>query len=417
MSREVRLYLVGWGVVGFAVLNGIQPVLFNLYLLRLGYGIEFVGLVNAVGLLAYALFAFPSGLISNRFGVRRTMTAGVALCALGFGLQPAAELMPGVGQDAWIVAFQLLGTVGLSLFFVNSQPFLTDATGPQERNHAYSMRMAIGTASGFLGSLVGGVLPDLFAPLVGRSLSHPAPYRYSLLVAMVLCIPGVLAMLPLWGADEDCDDEQAKVSGGSSAVPVWTFAAMALVSLLRMAGVGASRTFFNVYLDDSLGVSTAQIGLLFAIVQLVSAPVALTMPALSERWGNYRLIIAGTWVIVASTLPLALIPHWAAATLGRTGIYAVSSITDSAMGVYQMEIVPRRWRSVMAGVASTALGLSWTMLAFGGGYVISWLGYRTLFLISATMTTAGVLLFWAVFRANRGPGAASLSEEKLGSVT
>jgi len=69
----------------------------------------------------------------------------------------------------------------------------------------------------------------------------------------------------------------------------------AVTVLLRAASVGASRTFFNVYLDDGLGVSTANIGLLYAIIQLASAPAALAMPVLSKRGGNYcsaALVIA-----------------------------------------------------------------------------------------------------------------------------
>jgi MFS family permease len=404
LSREVRLYLASWAVFGFTLLNGIYPVLFNLYLLRLGYGPEFVGLVNAVGLFGYALFAFPSGILADRFGLRRMMALGVVLSALCNGLQALVEFLPRGWHEPWILVQQGLGTMGISLYFVNSQPFLIEATGSSERNHAYSMRMALGTLAGFVGSLVGGALPDLLALWLGVTLAHPAPYRYALLLAAGLCMAGFLLMLPLCKEREVRAKEDAGATGaGSGPAPVWTFVAMAFVVLLRMAGVGTSRTFFNVYLDDGLGVPTAQIGLLFALVQLVAVPAALAMPALSRRWGNFRLVFGGTLGIVASTLPLALIPHWAAATAGRIGVYAISSITDAAMGVYQMEIVPQRWRSTMAGVSSLALGLSWTSLSLGGGYLIAWMGYRTLFLTGGGLTLAGILLFWVVFRGQGCP--------------
>jgi len=174
--------------------------------------------------------------------------------------------------------------------------------------------------------------------------------------------------------------------------------AMALVTLLRAAGVGTSRVFFNVYLDDGLGVSTAQIGTLFAIVQLASVPAALAMPYLAARSGLYRVVVWCSLGIAASMLPLALVPHWAAATIGRIGTYSLSAIADPALSVYQLELVPQRWRSVMAGVASTALGVSWTALAFGGGFLIAGLGYRALFLGAAGLTGAGTLVFAALFR-------------------
>ena len=46
-NRYVRLFLVSATLFGFAVFGGIYPILLNLYLLRLGYGPEFIGLLDA----------------------------------------------------------------------------------------------------------------------------------------------------------------------------------------------------------------------------------------------------------------------------------------------------------------------------------------------------------------------------------
>ena len=51
LNRDVRLYLAATATYGFAQ-EGIRGVLLNLYLLRLGYGPRFIGLVSAVALLA-----------------------------------------------------------------------------------------------------------------------------------------------------------------------------------------------------------------------------------------------------------------------------------------------------------------------------------------------------------------------------
>lgn len=402
LSRDVRLYLVASATVGFAILNGIYPVLFNLYLLRLGYGPQFVGLVNAVGLFGYALSALPSGVIASRLGLRRTMIVGVTVSAVCYGLQPLAELCVSPLRETWLLGSRLLAVVGLALFFVNSMPFLTSATGPEERSHAYSARMGIDTLSGFLGSLVGGALPIVIASLLGVTLSDPVPYRTSLFIAAVLCLPGVVALWAIRGGQETAargvsDEAEPGRPMEAGPLPLGLLVLMALVVLLRSSSVGVSRTFLNVYLDDALGLSTGQIGLIFAVVQLASVPTALTMPVLARRWGHYAVSIAAALGGAVSMVPLALVPHWAAATLGRMGVYALSSIGDPALGVYQMDLVTPRWRSIMAGATAMALGSSWTLLAFGGGYMIASLGYRTLFLLAGALTAAGAVLFWAMF--------------------
>jgi MFS family permease len=384
--------------MGFALLNGIFPVLFNLYLLRLGYGPEFIGSVNAAGLLAYSVFAFPAGMAAHRLGVRRAMAIGVALSMVCSGLLPLVEFLPPNSRVPWMLGNQVLSTAGLALFFVNANPFMVDATGAAERNHAFSTRMVIDTASGMLGSLVGGALPGLLSTSLGLAADGPATYRYALLIAAVLSLPAVIALLLVRERRVEPEEPHGTATRGASAVPVAMLAAMALVTLLRAAGVGTSRVFFNVYLDDGLGVSTVQIGTLFAVVQLASVPAAMAMPLLAARRGLYHVVVWCSLGIAASLLPLALVPHWAAATIGRIGTYSLSAIADPALSVYQLELVPQRWRSVMAGVASTALGVSWTTLAFGGGFLIAGLGYRTLFLGAAGLTGAGTLVFAVLFR-------------------
>ena len=70
-NRDVWLVLITWALMGFAY-TGVFLVLFNLYLLRLGYGPEFVGIVNGVGLIA-ALVSLPAGALGKRWGSRRLL--------------------------------------------------------------------------------------------------------------------------------------------------------------------------------------------------------------------------------------------------------------------------------------------------------------------------------------------------------
>jgi hypothetical protein len=41
-------------------------------------------------------------------------------------------------------------------------------------------------------------------------------------------------------------------------------------------------------------------------------------------------------------------------------------------------------------------------MVYGGGYIIGTAGYRSFFLVAATLTAAGALLFWAYFHVPRG---------------
>ncbi len=144
---------------------------------------------------------------------------------------------------------------------------------------------------------------------------------------------------------------------------------------LQGSGEGAVRTFFNVYLDDALGAPTGVIGVLAAVGQLASAPVALLMPAAAKRWGHRRVFGWGTLGIGFGMLPLALVPGWAAAGAGYLVVISLVSLTRAAVGVYLMEAMPGALRTTMSGVYTMAMGLSWSAAALGGSRAITTLGY------------------------------------------
>jgi MFS family permease len=400
-SRDVRLYLITAALCGFAV-EGVRTVLLNLYLLRLGYDPEFIGLVNAAAAIAFTISCLPAGALGNRCGTRRTTIIGVGLLAAGIGLLPLTEFVPTAGQAGWLLTTNMLTGLGLALYSVNGIPFLMGATGPEERNHAFSVNIALTALAGFAGSLVGGVLPRAFSAALDVPLEGPVPYRYPLLIAALLLIPGVLAMLPTHEVRSGQTQERAtKVRR----IPYGPIILIALVAMFRFAGRGATVTFFNIYLDAGLHAPTALVGALSAVGQLLSVPVALATPVLMARWGNGRTIVLGSFGMALSMLPLALIPQWGAAGLGFIGVAALFSITTIPFRVYSQEIVTPVWRPAMSGALTMGSGLSASAMAYAGGYLITALGYPGLFLTGAGLTVAGALLFWAHVRAPRGDPA------------
>ena len=398
-DRSVRLFMVVSALFGFTIFGGIYGLLLNLFLVRLGYGPAFVGLVNAGGNLALALFAIPAGALGNRWGSRRAIIRGLSLAVAGLGLLPAAEFVPGVMRDGWILVTYMAAWLGIALYFVNSNPFLMRVTTPVERNHAFSIQAALWPIAGFAGSLVGGLLPGWIARTLDTPLDNPAPYRYPLMIAAVLLIPAVIAMR---ATTEGTSSPLRQVEAKSGAPPRRLILMLALITLLQLAGEGAVRTFFNVYLDTALQVPTARIGMLSGLAQLLAVPAALATPTLAARIGNRDTVVVGSFGMALSMLPLAFIPHAAAASLGYVGLTAMASIRRPAISVYGMDIVPPSWRTTMSSATTMSLGASWCLIALAGGYLITRLSYPTFFLAAAIVTALGAILLRAAFHDVRG---------------
>lgn len=412
-SRDVRLYLFATAMLGFTVFGGVYPVLYNLYLLRLGYRPDYVGMINAVVGLAFAVASLPAGLVSRRWGGRRTMVAGYAVAILSLAVLPLAEFVgPGL-QSGWLVTASLVRAVGFALYWVNARPFLMGATTKSERGHVYSVQAALFPLTGFVGSLVAGLLPGLFAHLLGVSLDHAAPYRFPLWLVPLLLLPGLVALLSIQSFDTGQPTGRRTARGR---VPLALIASLSIAVFLQVTAQSAVAGFFNVYLDDALGVPTALIGAIAAAAQLLSAGAALTTPVLAKRWGNRRVFVWSSLGAALGTLPVALIPHWGAAGLGYLALMALYGITFPAVNVFQMELVSPGWRTAMSGATAMANGLSWSAVSYAGGQAIEEWGYRPLYLVGTALTLAGTLLFWALFAGPRGEPAPAEEPAEPASV-
>lgn len=389
-SRDVRLYLFTAALLGFTAFGGIYPVLFNLYLLRLGYGPGFVGLINSVGGLAFALFSLPAGMISARWGGRRTMIAGLSVAILAFAVLPIGEFMPSALRSPWLLIATLIRSTGFATYWVNARPFLMNATRDEERSHVFSVQSALFPLAGFAGSLIAGLLPGFLASLLNVSLAHPAPYRYPLWSVAVLLLPGLAALRTIGEFDTG---QQRGSQARHDNMPLLPIGLLSLSLLFQAAGQGAMMSFFNVYLDDGLHITTQVVGTISAISQVLSTFASLSMPLLARRWGNARVF---TWSSIGATLcllPLALVPHWSAAASGYLGVMVSYSLAFPAMNLYQMQLVAPQWRTAMSGTTAMANGLSTSATSFAGGQAIQAWGYRPFFLASAALTLVGALLF------------------------
>jgi len=414
-SHDVRMYLITAALLGFSYF-GIIAVLMNLYLLRLGYGPEFIGLVNGATSTAFALTSLLAGVIGRRWGNRISVVMGISLIICCIGLLPLTELFAPSWQNIGILVIRFCGGFGFALYIVNANPHMIAATKPQERNHAFSMQVALLPLAGFAGSLVGGVLPGFFADQLNLTLEQPGPYRYPLIIASLLTIPAVWALLttsePRSRTPEvsvqSMSSPSSKKYGAKSygATPIMLIAFLAICASFRMAGEGAARSFFNVYLDVGLGVSTAQIGVLTAVSQLLAVPAALAAPLLITRQGKVPVVVFATLGISASLMLMAFIPHWLSAGLGFMGVTAMLSITRAVTNIYQMEVVTEDWRSLTSGTISMAMGIGFSAMTLGGGYMIQAVGFQGFYFIGALSVMCSALIFWAYFRTPRGEYAA-----------
>ena len=100
LSRDVRLFLVAAALIGFSW-DGVRTVLLNIYLLRLGYGPEDVGVINGIGAFA---FAAQTVVVRGYYAMQDTLFPAI------FGTIAVLLSIP-----LYVYGLQVMGVTGVAL--------------------------------------------------------------------------------------------------------------------------------------------------------------------------------------------------------------------------------------------------------------------------------------------------------------
>ncbi|MEM8863103.1 MAG: hypothetical protein AAGD96_32735, partial [Chloroflexota bacterium] len=100
-NRSIRLFLFASLLLGLGV-DGVYAVLFNLFMIRLGYDADFIGVVNSAGLFAFAFVGLPAGMLGSRLGSRKMLIGGLVFVLIGASLLPLADFMLD-WQGGWLI--------------------------------------------------------------------------------------------------------------------------------------------------------------------------------------------------------------------------------------------------------------------------------------------------------------------------
>ena len=389
---NVRYFLLAGAVHGF-VFFGIYSLLLNLYLLRLGYGSEFIGLVNGLGPFMLAVFSLPAGTTSRRWGSRGVMIWSYFALAISFGLVPLSEWLPESFRSPWIVGTYALAWISAAFLFVNFGPYLMAWTGEEERNHAFALQAASMPVAGFLGSFLGGTLPNIFASLANVTLDSPIPYRNALLVASAIELLTVITLMQTTEAEEKTNNFISTQASDSTPPPYRLIIVFAIINMLAVAGEWTMRVYFNVYLDRALSTPTTIIGLISASAQLTGL-TAFLVPQATALWGRNRIVRFGLFSVFVAFIPLILIAHWLAVGAGYMILLAALSLTYPTLAVFSQSVVKPQWRTAIASAMSMSVGIAVAITSLGGGYIVATFGYQTLFILGASAGILGLAVVW-----------------------
>ncbi len=376
---------------------GASDLLINLYLTRLGYREDFIGLTNAITQLVWAVSAAMAGTLAHRWSSRRVLIVGALIFGVGYALRGIVTA-PGL-----IILAYSIGNIGGGWVFAIGMAYIAEYTTPAKRLGAIAMYTMASSLSTTLGSLSGGWLPSLLTRLSGGHESGAGAIRVTLLIGAGVMLVSVLPLIGV-GPPPVEPAVAALPPDLPSSIPrepprrtpiqqtrrdvgvYFTFA------FILASGVAMVIPFYNVYLSRH-GFSTGAIGVVYGCGGICGALFGLAMPAFGARVGVARG--AGILRAFPGLLFLALVfvsPAWlaVAAHICRRGCFDASYALESN---FASRLFPPRMRAHVFAWREAVLSLGIALLSPVGGLLIVHYGYRAAFSVFAA-TTAIILAFF-----------------------
>lgn len=271
--------LVWWLVLIQSLgITAVLPVL-PLYASEQGADLHFVGLMVGAYMATNLLCQYPAGWLSDRFGRRGLMFAGLAgyaLASLGFLFFRSPE--------AFVVLRGLEGMAG-ACFTPAALAYVADRSPSEERGS----RLAHLTVAQNGGMLIG--------PALGGALASACGLASPFVALAALCLGGALLTAKLPGAGRAAAQarQQAQASAGAGWAEVrWAlFTGLAARALAGGFAMGLYESVWALYLKD-LGATTWLISMSWTAFALPAIVLAGVAGRLIDSAGPSRLVVWGT---------------------------------------------------------------------------------------------------------------------------
>ena len=341
-------------------------------------------------ILTLATLTLSVGRLGDMLGKKPIYTAGFGVFTLGSVL---CGLAPSIG---WLVGFRVVQAVGASMIFALGMAIITQAFPPSERGRALGISGALVSVGIVIGPSLGGFIVDQWSwrwiffvnlpiGLFGTLAAHrfvpavppPGAQKFDFLGAGAFFVALLSFMLGLSLA-------QSQGFGATSVLSLLVLGMVAMAAfiliertvvqpmldldlfrnrLLTINLLTGWMTFFAIsglfilvpfYLENALGASPRQVGLLIAPAPLLLGLSAPASGSVSDRVGPRRVLVVGLVILVGAYLAMQLLqadsPLWM--------IMIVMALAGLGMGIFQS---PNN-SAVMGAATAERLGVTSAML-------------------------------------------------------
>ncbi|WP_315715520.1 MULTISPECIES: MFS transporter [unclassified Bradyrhizobium] len=343
-----------------------------------------IGLIEGVSEATAAITKVFSGALSDRIGKRKL------LVAIGYGLAALTKPVFPLASTSWqILAARFVDRIGKGIREAPRDALIADVTPEGIRGASYGLRQALDTIGAFAGPLLAVALMALYAD------DFRAVFWWS-------ALPATLAvLLILFGLREPAQTAPA-------ARRDWPVHARELRQLpsaywivVATGAVFALARFSEAFLvlkAQADGLALALIPLVYVLMNLIYAGVAMPAGILSDRIGRNNVLTCGLVVLTAADLTLAFVPGLIGTAIGVAlwGLYL--GLSQGLLSAMVADTAPPDLRGTAFGLFNLVTGAALLVASLLAGSLWHAYGSQATFTTGAAFSIATVLLMLTALR-------------------
>jgi MFS family permease len=345
-----------------------------------------VGVIEGAAETTAAVLKLLSGWWSDRLGRRKPLV--VAGYTLASAVRPLVALAQSSGQ---VLAIRVADRVGKGIRGAPRDALLADSVGAGQRGRAFGLNRA----ADHFGAVVGPLIA--FSVLRWTSIDLRTLFLFA-------AIPGILAVIALLVGVREPRHAPPPVVTAAHGPRLDTHLPRrfwAYLGVLVVFTLGNSTDAFLLLRASQLGVATAMVPIIWAMLHVVKAVTSTPGGALSDKVGRTPLIIAG-WIVYALVyiaFAYAHAPWHAWALFAVYGVYF--GLTEGVEKALVADLVPASRRGAGYGWYNLAIGLGALPASVIFGVIWDRSGASTAFTFGAAMSAIAAVGLVAVLSGRR----------------
>ncbi|OPY27440.1 MAG: putative transporter [Methanocella sp. PtaU1.Bin125] len=383
-NGNVRLLLLRTIVMGLYA--GIYGIIFNLYILDMGYRADFLGLLLSVTLLTSSAVSIPAGLLCDRFDRRKLMLVSSALSV-------AAVVPIFVLHSPYaLVLFSALYGVFSSISAVCLTPVLADNCD-QETVHVFSANASLGWIASVAGCALGGILPGLWKSYMASGNSYRLTLLSSLALLAVSCI--LIALMKAARSLPVRTARKRKPFSLKDLRPSGMVLKFTLTSLTFGVASGMIVPYFNIYFMKVVNMGVLEIGLTSAAAGAFMLVGFILTPYIASKIGKVRSAVVSKLLAAPFLVLMALTTDFVLVAGAYVAYMFLINMAGPATTSFQMEQIRPHEQGYAVGLMSTGSCLAVSASSFISGLLIAGGNFLVPFLLTcAGYVVTAVLLYY-----------------------